>query len=432
MEQEFYNAEAEELLLASLLQNPERLDELSIHADMLNPIHNGPLLKTMLDLKAKGKPVEVLSIFERVKEKNIHKVGGIGFLTQLSGEMVNEKSFEYYQDTIREYFQKRKAREIGIQLGQGADPDKCLQALNEVLNLSVSSDTGDIRQAITELYSEVVLQEGHGQGIKYRYKDLDEMTEGAHPGDLIIIAARPSVGKTALALNMAINMAGSRENPDGAIVVLFSLEMGDKQLIKRLIANKGHMDMSRMRQAHKVYSDGDRKQFNDTLGMVSEMDIKIFDQPADMKFITAKSREIKRQNPERDIIIMIDYLQLIIGNPIHRGNKQAEVGDSSQKLKQLARELDCPVIALSQLSRAVEQRQDKRPVMSDLRDSGQVEQDADTIMMLYRDEYYNKETEDRNQLEIIIVKQRNGPTGDVKLGFVKEYGKFVSVAWGQE
>ncbi len=245
------------------------------------------------------------------------------------------------------------------------------------------------------------------------------MTSGFQRSDLIIVAARPSVGKTAFALNIAQNV-GVREKET---VAIFSLEMGAAQLVQRMICAEANVDAGRMRTGFLEPDDWEKLTM--AIGSLSEANIYIDDSPSvTVADIRAKCRRLKKEKGLG--MILIDYLQLIHG----RGkgdNRQQEVSEISRTLKQIARELDVPVIALSQLSRGVEQRQDKRPMMSDLRESGSIEQDADIVAFLYRDDYYDKESEKKNIIEIIIAKQRNGPVGTVELAFLKNYNKFVNL-----
>ena len=245
------------------------------------------------------------------------------------------------------------------------------------------------------------------------------MTAGFQRSDLIILAARPSVGKTAFALNVAQNVA-ARANET---VAIFSLEMSASQLVQRMICAEGNLDASRMRSGG--LEEDDWQKLTMAIGTLAKAPVYIDDTPGiTVQDIRAKCRRL--QTEKGFGLILIDYLQLIQG----RGkgdNRQQEVSEISRTLKGIARELNVPIIALSQLSRSVEQRQDKRPMMSDIRESGSIEQDADIVAFLYRDDYYDKETEAKNIIEIIIAKQRNGPTGTVELVFLKEFNKFVSL-----
>lgn len=260
---------------------------------------------------------------------------------------------------------------------------------------------------------------GGVSGISSGYPDLDKMTNGFNRSDLIILAARPAVGKTAFALNLATNVAARA----GQTVAIFSLEMGKEQLVQRILCAEANIDAGRMRSG--MLDEDDWPKLTMAVGSLSETPIFIDDTPGiTVHDIRAKCRRLKAEHGIG--LVLIDYLQLISGNG-RTDNRQQEVSEISRTLKLIARELDVTVIALSQLSRSVEQRQDKRPMMSDLRESGSIEQDADIVSFLYRDDYYNPESERKNIVEFIIAKQRSGPTGTVELVFLKNFNKFVSL-----
>lgn len=261
---------------------------------------------------------------------------------------------------------------------------------------------------------------GEITGIPTGFNELDRITAGFQRNDLIIVAARPSVGKTAFALNISQNVATKTDEN----VAIFSLEMGADQLVMRMLCAEGNIDAQRLRTGK--LEDEDWEKLTMAMGSLSKAGIYIDDTPGvKVNEIRAKCRRLKQ---ERGLgMIMIDYLQLIQGDARSSEGRQQEVSEISRSLKGLARELEVPVIALSQLSRGVESRQDKRPMMSDIRESGSIEQDADIVAFLYRDDYYDRESEKKDIIEIIIAKQRNGPVGTVELAFVKEYNKFVNL-----
>jgi replicative DNA helicase len=256
------------------------------------------------------------------------------------------------------------------------------------------------------------------KGLSTGFIDLDKMTSGFQKSDLIIVAARPSMGKTAFALNVAQNVALRT----GETVAIFSLEMSSAQLVMRMIASEGNIDAQAFRTGN--LNEEDWEKLTMSIGTLSEASIFIDDTPGITIFdIRAKLRRLQAEHGLG--LVMIDYLQLISGRGID--SRQQEISEISRSLKLMAREFNVPIIALSQLSRAVEQRQDKRPMLSDLRESGSIEQDADMVAFLYRDDYYNEESEKKNIAEIIIGKQRNGPVGRVELLFLKNYNKFLSL-----
>ena len=263
-------------------------------------------------------------------------------------------------------------------------------------------------------------QKGEVTGIPTGFTELDKMTAGFQRNDLIIVAARPSVGKTAFSLNIAQNVATKTDEN----VAIFSLEMGADQLVMRMLCAEGNIDAQRLRTG-SLTSD-DWAKLTMAMGSLSNAGIYIDDTPGiKVNEIRAKCRRLKQEQGLG--MILIDYLQLIQGSGKSGENRQQEVSEISRTLKGIARELQVPVIALSQLSRGVESRQDKRPMMSDIRESGSIEQDADIVAFLYREDYYDRETENKNTIEIIIAKQRNGAVGSVELAFVKEFNKFVNL-----
>ena len=298
------------------------------------------------------------------------------------------------------------------------------KSILEVSNRKNASSFKNIKDVLIDVYDNIEQLHQHGgdvTGIPTGFRDLDKITSGFQRNDLIIIAARPSVGKTAFALNIAQNVATKTDEN----VAIFSLEMGADQLVSRMLCAEGNIDAQRLRTG-KLESD-DWGKLTMAMGSLSNAGIFIDDSPGiRVNKIRSKCRRLQQEHG-LDMVI-IDYLQLIQGSTASaKENRQQEVSEISRSLKALARELSIPVIALSQLSRGVESRQDKRPMMSDLRESGSIEQDADIVGFLYRDDYYDKESDRQNIIEIIISKQRNGPVGTVDLAFVKEYNKFVDL-----
>ena len=281
--------------------------------------------------------------------------------------------------------------------------------------MKIKDIVSEALEQINILYS----SDGEVSGVISGYADLDKMTTGFQNSDLIIIASRPSVGKTALALNIAQNVGCRVKIP----VAIFSLEMAGRQLVQRMISAEGNIDSHRIRTG--ALDDQDWMKLSLAMSSLSEAPIYIDDTPG-INIFDIRSKARRLQSEKGLGLIIIDYLQLIT----IRGkmdNRQQEISEISRQLKSIARELDVPVIALSQLSRAVEQRQDKRPMLSDIRESGSIEQDADLVAFLYREDYYDPETENKNIVEVILAKHRNGPTGKAELIFMKNYNKFVNM-----
>ncbi|QQE74434.1 replicative DNA helicase [Brevibacillus composti] len=428
------NNEAEQSVLGAVFLSKEALItaiEILRPEDFYKTAHQR-IFKTMQDLYDKGEPVDLVTVTAELQDhKLLDEVGGVPYLTEIASSVPTAANIEYYAKIVEEKSLLRRLILTATKIANDgysredevgeiiADAEKYILEIAQNRN---SGGFTPIRDVLLETYERIEFlsqRRGDVTGIPSGYPDLDKMTAGFQRSDLIILAARPSVGKTAFALNVAQNVAARA----GETVAIFSLEMAASQLVQRMICAEGNLDASRMRSGW--LEEDDWQKLTMAIGTLAKAPIYIDDTPGvTVQDIRAKCRRLQA---ERGLgMILIDYLQLIHG----RGkgdNRQQEVSEISRTLKGIARELNVPVIALSQLSRSVEQRQDKRPMMSDIRESGSIEQDADIVAFLYRDDYYDKETENKNVIEIIIAKQRNGPTGTVELAFLKEYNKFVSL-----
>ncbi|WP_438447435.1 replicative DNA helicase [Gorillibacterium sp. sgz5001074] len=428
-----HSLEAEQAVLGSVLLEPEAMEtaaELLRETDFFLE-KNRFIYGAMLDSFDEGEPVDLVTVTRRLIDSNkLDAIGGQGYLFSLQDGHPTAANLPYYANIVKQKQIHRQAiKEIQSQLRdawEAEDPGKLLNRMQAgVESLSEQHvPKKDFRQAkdiALEFFGNLekaTYAKEHGKitGLASGYGDLDRMTSGFQKSDLIIVAARPSVGKTAFSLNVALNIAMLLKEA----VAVFSLEMGDTQLMQRMVGCWANIDQNRMRTGDLQGDDWEKVTM--AIGAISESPIYIDDSGTiTVSEIRSKCRRLQKEKGLG--LILIDYLQLIQG----RGKKsrQEEVADISRSLKQLARELDVPIIALSQLSRSVEQRQDKRPMMSDLRDSGSIEQDADIVAFLYRDDYYDKESEKKNIIEIIIAKQRNGAVGTVELAFLKQFGKFV-------
>ncbi|CAM5798046.1 MULTISPECIES: replicative DNA helicase [Brevibacillus] len=428
------NNEAEQSVLGAVFLSKEALItaiEILRPEDFYKTAHQR-IFKTMQDLYDKGEPVDLVTVTAELQDhKLLDEVGGVPYLTEIASSVPTAANIEYYAKIVEEKSLLRRliltATKIANEGYSREDEvgEIIADAEKYILEIAQNRNSGGftpIRDVLLETYERIEFlsqRRGDVTGIPSGYPDLDKMTAGFQRSDLIILAARPSVGKTAFALNVAQNVAARA----GETVAIFSLEMAASQLVQRMICAEGNLDASRMRSGW--LEEDDWQKLTMAIGTLAKAPIYIDDTPGvTVQDIRAKCRRLQA---ERGLgMILIDYLQLIHG----RGkgdNRQQEVSEISRTLKGIARELNVPVIALSQLSRSVEQRQDKRPMMSDIRESGSIEQDADIVAFLYRDDYYDKETENKNVIEIIIAKQRNGPTGTVELAFLKEYNKFVSL-----
>lgn len=281
----------------------------------------------------------------------------------------------------------------------------------------------DLKDALVDLYEELHQDVKEITGIETGYTSLNKMTCGLQEGDFVVLGARPSMGKTAFALNVGLHAAKS-----GAVVGLFSLEMSSKQLLKRMASCVGEVSGGRLKNPKHRFAIEDWEKVSKAFAEIGELPFEIYDNAGiSVQDIWMQTRKLKRKHGDKKVLVIVDYLQLITGDLKHKGNRFQEISEISRKLKVLARELNVCVVALSQLSRSVEARQDKRPLLSDLRETGQIEQDADVIMLMYREDYYDKETVQKEMTEIHVAKHRNGPVGSFKLRFMKEFGRFVEV-----
>ncbi|MFD1851013.1 replicative DNA helicase [Oceanobacillus bengalensis] len=430
-----HNLEAEQSVIGAIFLEPEAFStasELLVAEDFYRASHQR-IFAAMMKLSDRGEPIDVVTITTYLNDvKQLPEVGGVAYLTQIAESVPTAANIEYYCKIVEEKALLRRlirtATDIVTAGFEREDEveDVLSEAEKGILEVSGKKNSGafkSIKDVLIDVYDKIEQlheQTGDVTGVPTGFHDLDKITSGFQQNDLIIIAARPSVGKTAFALNVAQNVAVNTDTN----VAIFSLEMGADQLVQRMLCAEGNIDAQRLRNGQLEAEDWSRLTM--AMGSLSNAGIYIDDSPGiRVNEIRSKCRRLKQEHGLG--MILIDYLQLIQGSANSKENRQQEVSEISRQLKGLARELQVPLIALSQLSRGVEQRQDKRPMMSDLRESGSIEQDADIVGFLYRDDYYDKESEKQNIIEIIISKQRNGPTGTVELAFVKEYNKFVDL-----
>lgn len=410
------NIEAEQALLGAIFLEPSSLtlaSELLIPEDFYRASHQ-KIFTCMLKLSDQGEPVDLVTVTsELADQKILEEVGGVSYLSDLANSVPTAANVEYYGKIVEEKsILRRLIRTATHIVSEGyAREDEVEVLLNEaeknILEVAQRKNSGvfqNIKDVLVQTYDDIEVlhnRKGDITGIPTGFSDLDRMTAGFQRNDLIIVAARPSVGKTAFALNIAQNVATKTDEN----VAIFSLEMGAQQLVMRMLCAEGNIDAQRLRTGSLTADDWGKLTM--AMGSLSNAGIYIDDTPGiRVGEIRSKCRRLKQEGGLG--MILIDYLQLIQGNGRSGENRQQEVSEISRALKALARELEVPVIALSQLSRGVEQRQDKRPMMSDIRESGSIEQDADIVAFLYREDYYEKDTENQNIIEIIIAKQRNG------------------------
>ena len=431
-----HNNEAEQSVIGAIFLDP---DALVTAAEMIRPEDfyrraHRILFETMLTLNDRGNPVDIVTVSEELAAtKQLENAGGITYLTEIAERVPTAANVEYYAKIVEEKALLRRLIHTATEVIEDSytredEVDAVIaEAETKMMQVSNRKNVGDFRHigdVLVETFENIeALYQSDGEvtGIPTGFDSLDRMTAGFQRNDLIIVAARPSVGKTAFALNIAQNVATKSDRK----VAIFSLEMGADQLVQRMLCAEGNINAQVLRTGE--LDEEDWRKVMVASGSLSNAGIYIDDTPGvRVNEIRAKCRRLQQEHG-LDMVV-IDYLQLIMGSGKPGENRQQEVSEISRSLKGLARELEIPVIALSQLSRSVEQRQDKRPMLSDLRESGSIEQDADIVSFLYREDYYEDDVADKeNIIEIIIAKQRNGPTGTVELAFIKEYNKFVNI-----
>lgn len=424
--------EAEKSVLGGIFLKPD------IFGDVVEILHpndfykNGHKLiyEAMRDIYNSGTGIDPIVVVNKLKKnEKFDELVGEQLLFDIISDVPTAANIIEYAKIVKEKATLRRLGEVGTKIVELAyegyeEVDNILdKAEGMIFKISENVDSKDLvslKDVIAQEFvrlEKVYQNKGVATGISSGFSDFDQMTSGFHPADLIILAARPAMGKTAFALNLALNAAMKSKKG----VLLFSLEMSSSQLLQRLLSIEAGIGLQKIRNGFLDPDDWGK------LGLasmkLSNSEINIADLPnVNVLEIRAIARRLKAAG-KLDMII-IDYLQLIKGNSTRGDNRQQEISEISRALKGIARELDIPIIALSQLSRATEQRADRRPMLSDLRESGAIEQDADMVMFLYRDDYYNEDSEDKGLTEVIIGKQRNGPVGTIKLRFFHEYTKF--------
>jgi replicative DNA helicase len=436
-----HSVEAEQSLIGGLLLDNsawDRIGDVVAESDFYRDDHRR-IFGHIRKLVETGRPADVVTVFESIEKSNeVDQTGGLAYLGEIANNTPSAANIRRYAEIVHERAVLRKLVTVGDEIASSAlTPagrdvkdllDEAEQKVFEIAEagnkgnqgfVSMPEVLGEVVERIQMLYdrddpSEVT-------GTPTGYTDLDRMTSGLQPGDMIVVAGRPSMGKTAFALNVAEYVGVECKLP----VAIFSLEMSGPQLALRFLSSVGRLDQHKLRTGKLGDEEWDKMTV--ALGKLHDAPIHIDETGAiNATDLRARARRLHRQFGKLGLIV-IDYLQLMTSAKGNE-NRATEISEISRSIKALAKELQVPVIALSQLSRKVEERNDKRPLMSDLRESGAIEQDADIIIMMYRDEYYNKETQDKGIAEVIIGKHRNGPTGTVKLTFLGEYTKFMNFA----
>ncbi len=424
--------EAEQSVLGAVLLRPEVLDQVGdlLSSDDFYREAHGRIYQAMLDLYRRGEPVDLVTVTELLKERGqLEGVGGPVFLVSLSEQVGFATNAQKYASLVHDKAVLRRLLDLtqtiaGECLSPVEDVGEFLDsAEHRIFQVAESKIRAGFRPLGQLVEKEIATLEaiwhrdkGRITGVASGFKDMDNLTAGFQNGDLIIIAARPSMGKTALALNIAFNAAYDDETP----VAFFSLEMSKEQLVRRLLSSEGRIDASHLRRA--FLTDQEWRGIQEAAGRLIDAPVYIDDTPAATVLeIRAKARRLKAEGKLG--LIIVDYLQLMRGRS-DVSSREQEISDISRSLKALAKELEVPVIALSQLSRKVEDRKPKIPELSDLRESGAIEQDADVIFFIYRDEIYNENSPEKGLARVYLKKQRNGPTGGFNLAFLDKFTRF--------
>lgn len=443
--------QAEQSVLGALMMDPDKLVEISgiLEEDDFADEKNKLLYAAIIKLSDEQMAIDATTIYSEVSGHNAFKgIDPAAYIVNIYEITPTSRNITHYANIVKKNSIYREVRAIlgsNIQqMNEGAgDLDhiaaEVVTKIEAAIERNKTSEFKKMPDVVQEVFNNIIEQISGtktNKSIPTGFYSLDNLLHGFTRGDLVILAARPSMGKTAFALNIALNVAGrpKQDEEDKRTVAIFSLEMGADQLVQRMLCSEGLIDSEKLRTGN--LNQEDMEKVEAAVTFLSQKNIHI-DDSAFIKVneVKAKCKKLKRE--EGLDLIVIDYLQLLQGSR-RTDNRQQEVSEISRSLKQMARELDCPVIALSQLSRNVESRQDKRPMMSDLRESGSIEQDADIVAFLYRDDYYNREEDedapatnkDVTTIEVIVAKHRAGQTGDAELAFLKKHNKFVSKQGG--
>jgi replicative DNA helicase len=436
------SGEAEQAVLGGILFSPEvfnKVIELLKADDFYRPAHRH-IYKAMIELGNRTEPIDIITVSEWLSDnEQLEAAGGRTYLMDLAMSVATAENAVYYARIIRNKSLLRQLITAGNEIASNCYElpeaeealDKAQQAIFEIAQHGMPNDLTHIKDILPNSYDQIeerCANKGSLMGVGSGFYDLDAYTSGLQKSDLIILAARPSMGKTAFCLNIVTHVALREQRP----VLMFSLEMGKEQLVLRMLCSEAEIDAQKIRTGEMA--EHEFSKLHQAMGKLGDAPIYIDDTPGlTVMEMRAKARKIQMESKGELGLIVIDYLQLMSGPNSGGGgggdaNRSQEISAISRGLKGLARELKVPIMALSQLSRAVESRQDKKPMLSDLRESGAIEQDADLVMFIYRDEYYNKESERPGTADIIIAKQRNGPVGEVSLLFRHNITRFFNPA----
>ncbi len=428
-----HNLEAEQSVLGAMIINKDAINTAveQLHPEDFYREANEEIYRAIIELYNRNEPVDLVTLSEELKKRDtLENIGGLHYLAELSGGVGLSSNIKYYCDIVEEKsILRRLILSCDNIMGKSYEDNEEVnsiieQAEKEIFDITQGRHKGgfvSIKEVLLDSFSrieELAAHQGELTGLTTGFIDIDNKLSGLQKSDLILLAARPSMGKTALGVNIAINSAIKAD----ASVAIFSLEMSKEQLAQRMISSVAHVDLQKIISGR--LEEEEWLKIINVMAPLSQANIFI-DDTAGISLLEMKAK-CRRLKIEKGLdLVVIDYLQLMESESRHE-SRQQEISSISRGLKALAKEMECPVIALSQLSRAPELRSDHRPILSDLRESGAIEQDADVVMFLYRDEYYNEDTDKKNIGEVIIAKHRNGPTGTVELVWKKEFTKFLN------
>lgn len=429
-----HSLEAEQSVLGAMILDKESINTAieRLHPDDFYKGANKEIFEAIISLFNRSEPVDLITLSEELKKRGtLENVGGVSYLAELSGGVATTSNIKYYCDIVEEKsILRRLIKSCDEIVTKSYDGGEEVNSIIEEAEKSIFDITqgrhrngfAPIKNVLLDSFAkieEMAANQGKLTGLTTGFIDIDNKLSGMQKSDLILLAARPSMGKTALGINIATNAALKAD----ASVAIFSLEMSKEQLVQRMISSVAHVDLQKIISGN--LNEEEWIQIIDAMGPLSQAKVFIDDTAGiSLTEMKAKCRRLKIENGLD--LVLIDYLQLMQLNSNRYENRQQEISAISRGLKALAKEMECPVIALSQLSRAPELRADHRPILSDLRESGAIEQDADVVLFLYRDEYYHEDSDKKNIGEVIIAKHRNGPTGTVELVWKKEFTKFLN------
>ncbi|MED5041083.1 replicative DNA helicase [Geobacillus stearothermophilus] len=418
---------AEQALLHCILKDSRLIRELRVDEGQFQELRHQRIFRAMKILEQHGEPIDLVSLSTQLREE-MHIIGGYVYLNDLLRIVAEPEHIHTYERYIIEEYNKKRIRELAKKINETQDYEQIKEMAQEIAAISVDEQQGDFSlvDVLADIEEEVNTERDGVSGISSGFTDLDVLIDGWNEGEMTIIGARPSMGKTAFALALSANALRA-----GHFVTMFSLEMSAKSLLKRMICGQAGIHATKMKNPIKWFNEQDWERYRYAQGIISQFQGRFdIDDRSNVtaQDIWARVKANTRKYPTYRHLVIIDYLTLVQGSG--RRERHLEVGEISRTLKRMARELDVSVIALAQLNRGVEQRQDKRPVLSDLRDSGEIEQDADKVLFLHRDDYYDRESQ-QSTIDVIIAKHRNGPLDVVTLYFDRATQTFANLSRGE-